>query len=140
LKREHLLSAAAARLLKLTVVCLMLAAASAGSSAQTPPGESRAPSTPPPTQAAGADADEEFELNIEQRRISEKDFHAETAVETGGERGLQLGVGVALRASDIEVLLLGVHGHVRFRGSLAPVLRLLEARRAAPPAAQPPPP
>lgn len=116
----------------------MLAAAAAGSSAQTPPGESRAPSTPQPAQAAGADADEEFELNIDQRRISEKNFHAETAVETGGAHGLQLGVGVALSASDIEVLLRNVRGHVRFRGNLAPVLRLLEAHRAAPAQTTPP--
>jgi hypothetical protein len=75
------------------------------------------------------------------RRINEKDFHAETAVETDGARGLQVGVGVALRASDIEVLLRNVRGHVRFRGSLAPVLRLLNARRAAtatPPQPTPP--
>jgi autotransporter translocation and assembly factor TamB len=112
----------------------MLAAAPAGSSAQTPPVEPRAPSSPQPAQAAGANAVEEFELNIDQRRISEKDFHAET----DGAHGLQLGVGVALRASDIEVLLRNVRGHVRFRGNLAPVLRLLEAHRAAP--AQTPPP
>lgn len=109
----------------------MLAAANAHAGAQT----QSTPATPstPPTQASGTEADEEFELNIEQRRISEKQFHAETAVETDGARGLRLGVGVALRAGDIEAMLHGVRGHVRFRASLAPVLRLLEARRAAPP-------
>ncbi len=114
-------------------MCLVLAAAPTRAFAQTP--------STPPTQATRVDADEEFELNIDQRRISEKEFHAETAVETDGSHGLQLGVGVALRASDIEVLLLGVRGHVRFRASLAPVLRLLEARRPAQtaPARQPSP-
>jgi hypothetical protein len=73
------------------------------------------------------------------RRISESDFHAETAVEAGGASGLRLRVGVALRASDIEVLLQGVRGRVRFRGNLTPVLRLLDARRAAPPPSQSPP-
>jgi hypothetical protein len=110
----------------------MLSAASAGTFAQTPPAESRAPAPPQATQGSGTDADEEFDLNIDLRRISEKDFHAETAVETDGALGLQLGVGVALRANEIEVLLRNVRGHVRFRGSLAPVLRLFEGRRAAP--------
>ena len=136
----HLPAKAAALLLKSTLVCAVLSAASAGSLAQTPPAESRAPAPAQPTQAAGTDADEEFDLNIDQRRISERDFHAETAVETDGTRGLQLGVGVVLRATDIEVLLRNVRGHVRFRASLAPVLRLLDARRATPTPAQPPPP
>ena len=124
------LPAAAARLLKSIFVCAVLSAASAGTSAQTPPAGPRAPAQS--TQESGTDADEEFDLNIDLRRIGEKDFHAETAVETDGALGLRLGVGVALRASDIEVLLRNVRGHVRFRGSLAPVLRLLEGRRNAP--------
>jgi hypothetical protein len=99
-------------------------------------------STQPPqsSQPTSAQADEDFELNIDTRRINESDFHAETAVETDGTRGLRLRVGVALRASDIEVLLLGVRGHVRFRASLAPVLRLLDARRTAAPAGPAPTP
>jgi hypothetical protein len=119
---------------------VLFVAASAHASAQTRPDDAHAPTqSTQATPAAGAHADEEFELNIEQRRISEKEFHAETAVETEGSRGLRLGVGVALRASDIEVLLLGVRGHVRFRGSLAPVLRLLEARRGTSTQTPPPP-
>jgi hypothetical protein len=141
LRRAKLLSDAAACLLQVVFVFVFLAAASARAGAQTRAGEVN-PSAPPqstqPAQPTRANADEEFELNIEQRRINEKDFHAETAVETDGAHGLQLGVGVALRASDIEVLLRNVRGHVRFRGSLAPVLRLLEARRA-PPTQTPPP-
>lgn len=119
-------------------MCIILAAASAHAGAQTRAGDVNAAAPPQSTQPAGTVADEEFELNIEQRRIVEKEFHAETAVETDGARGVQLGVGVTLRASEIEVLLLGVRGHVRFRGSLAPVLRLLEARRAPRTSAQPP--
>jgi hypothetical protein len=117
----------------------MLAAASAGASAQAADARVTAPA--PPTQTDGTTADEEFDLNIERRHISEREFHAGTAVEAEGARGLRLGVGVALRTSDIEVLLLGVRGHVRFRGSLAPVLSLLDARRATtatPPLPTPP--
>lgn len=141
MRHAKFLSGATACLLQIVCVCVFLAAAPTSAGAQTRAGEVK-PSAPPPAtqpaQAARANADEEFELNIERRRIDEKEFHAETAVETDGAHGLQLGVGVALRASEIEVLLLGVRGHVRFRGNLAPVLRLLEARRAAP--AQTPPP
>ncbi|MET0648580.1 MAG: hypothetical protein ABW208_18365 [Pyrinomonadaceae bacterium] len=118
-------------------MCFVLAAASTGALAQTQTVEAPAAAPPLPTQEAGATADEDFELNIDVRRISEKDFHAETAVETDGARGLRLDVGVTLRASDIEVLLRNVRGHVRFRASLAPVLRLLDARRGTP--TRPPP-
>jgi hypothetical protein len=149
LKRTNLLSGAAARLLMLpaaarplllsVTACVFLAAASASASAQTSTAETNAPQqssqTPPQSSQTSAQADEDFELNIDTRRIDERDFHAETAVETDGARGLLLRVGVALRASDIEVLLRNVRGHVRFRASLAPVLRLLDARHvAAPPA------
>ena len=140
MRRNALLSTAVACLLQAAAVCVVLAAASAHAGAQTSAGEVNAAAPPQSTQSTHADADEEFDLNIEQRRISEKEFHAETAVETDGARGVRVGVGVALRASEIEVLLLGVRGHVRFRGNLAPVLRLLDARRAAPPSAQAPPP
>jgi hypothetical protein len=140
LKRDDLLSAAAARLLQSAVVCVVIAAASTCAGAQTSAGDVNAATPTRPTQPTRADADEEFELNIERRRIVEKDFHAETAVETDGARGVRVGVGVALRASEIEVLLLGVRGHVRFRGNLAPVLRLLDARRSVTPSAQPTPP
>lgn len=134
MRYDDLLSAA--RLFRYATACLLVVAASAYVSAQTRADEVGAP--PQSTQSAVTNADEDFELNIEQRRINEKDFHAETAVETDGTRGVQIGVGVALRASDIEVLLRNVRGHVRFRGNLAPVLRLLEARRPAPTQTPPP--
>jgi len=133
LKLRRLLSAAAVRpLLLASAACLVLAGASADALAQERAAGTQAP--PPSPRTNGATADEDFELNIDTRRISEGDFHAETAVEADGVRGLLLRVGVALSASDIEVLLHGVRGRVRFRASLAPVLRLLDARRAPAPA------
>lgn len=145
MKRTKLLSAAACSLLKSaarsllksTVVCFVLAAASASAPAQTQTDEARAAAPPQSARESGATADEDFELNIDLRRISEKDFHADTAVETDGARGLRLDVGVTLRATDVEVLLRNVRGHVRFRANLAPVLRLLDARRGTP--TRPPP-
>jgi hypothetical protein len=138
----NLLSNPAASLLRFALLCAVLAAAAASSAAQTrDEREAAAPSQPSQPSQPRATADEDFELNIDVRRINESDFHAETAVETEGAAGLLLRVGVSLRASNIEVLLRAVRGRVRFRASLAPVLRRLEARRGdAPAAARPTPP
>ena len=135
-RRTDLRQLAGACLRRAAAVCLLFAASSADAPAQSPPAP---PPSPETAQRAGAAADEDFELNIDVRRIVERDFNAETAVEAGGASGLRLGVGVALRAQDIEVLLQGVRGRVRFRGNLAPVLRLLDARRGAANATQSPP-
>jgi hypothetical protein len=91
---------------------------------------------PPPQQQSSAstdrtDADENFELNIAERRITERDFAASTSVEAGEEsaRGLRLRVGVEVGASEIDVLLRNVRGRVRFRATLERVLERLTARR-----------
>jgi hypothetical protein len=123
-----------------TTVFIFILTAHAHASAQTRPGDAPAPSANAQApRAESSNADEDYELNIDQRRIHEADFHAETAVSTDGARGLQLNGGVALRASDIDVLLRNVRGRVRFRATLDPVLRLLDARRAASPPSQPAP-
>lgn len=133
--------AAGSTLGRVAAVCFLVASASVVVAAQTRAGESPAPATTPTAAHSGATADEDFELNIDVRRINERDFQAETAVEAGGATaGLRLKVGVALGAQDIDVLLQGVRGRVRFRASLAPLLRLLDARRGAPAPAQSPPP
>jgi hypothetical protein len=82
-------------------------------------------------EARGA-ADEDFDLNIVERRITEPDFFASTEVSAGDEaaRGLSLRVGVAVGADRIDVLLRNVRGHVRFRASLDALRRVLDARRA----------
>ncbi len=136
MKRTNFRRAAAPALRRVAAVLFLVAFAYASASAQTRAGEPPAP--PPAAPQTGATADEDFELNIDVRRINESDFQAETAVEAGAAAGLRLKVGVALRAEDIDVLLQGVRGRVRFRASLAPVLRLLDARRAAPAPAQSP--
>ncbi|HJR08984.1 MAG TPA: hypothetical protein VJ842_17125 [Pyrinomonadaceae bacterium] len=88
--------------------------------------------TPAATNAQG-DVNEDFELNITERRITEHDFLASTAIEAGEEsaRGLSLRVGVGVGASEIDVLLRNVRGRVRFRGSLEALQRILDARRPA---------
>lgn len=77
-------------------------------------------------------ADETFELNITERRITERGFTASTAVEIGEEtaRGLLLRVGVDVGADEINVLLRNVRGHVRFRATLDRVLERLNSRPA----------
>ena len=77
-------------------------------------------------------ADETFDLNIAERRITEHDFAASTSVEVGGEaaRGLVLRIGVEVGAEEINVLLRNVSGHVRFRATLERVLERLRAERA----------
>ena len=127
--------------LQLTTICLLLFAAPicAQTRATDAPARDARRTAAQSETAPSSSADEEFDLNIDLRRINEGDFHAETSVSTDGARGLRLNVGVALRASDIEVLLRNVRGHVRFRASLDPVLRLLDARRDAAPRSQPVP-
>jgi hypothetical protein len=77
-------------------------------------------------------ADETFELNITERRITERGFKASTTVEVGEEtaRGLLLRVGVLASADEINVLLRNVRGRVRFRATLDRVLQRLNARPA----------
>jgi hypothetical protein len=98
------------------------------------------PADPAPPQDATT-ADEDFELDITQRRITESDFHAETEVSAGAAEpgGFDLRVGARVRAEEIDVLLRNVRGRVRFRASLAPLLRLLDARRVQRPAPASPP-
>lgn len=91
-----------------------------------------------PSQSAASDseartnADETFELNITERRITQRDFAASTSVEAGEEsaRGLNLRVGVAVGAESIDVLLRNVRGQVRFRATLDRVLERINSRRA----------
>lgn len=112
----------------------------AAGSQQNPPAPRVAPPASPAAQNAGAgNVNENFELNIAERRITERDFYASTAIETdaGDSHGLSLRVGVGVGASEIDVLLRNVRGSVRFRGSLEVLRRILDARReptATPPA------
>lgn len=131
------------------IVIIVITSADAAAQTDAPP----APPTPPRARveqqqqqsaAPRTAADEEFELNITERRINEADYEASTAVEAGdvGASGLSLGVGVMLRAAEIDVLLRNVRGRVRFRGNLEPLLRRLglQRREVTTPAPAPAPP
>ncbi len=120
------------------VFIIIIALSSALAAAQTTPVP--APREAPVVQSTTTTASEDFELNIAERRITESDFEASTEVSSNGGgagRGLDLRVGVMVRAGNIDVLLRNVQGRVRFRASLEPVLRLLNQRRAEPTSAPP---
>jgi len=117
------------------VVCALSAVAIAQQQPQGDASDSRARRVSPTAPATNtqANVDENFELNIAERRITERDFFASTSIETGeaSAHGLSLRVGVAVGASEIDVLLRNVQGRVRFRGSLDALRRVLDARRPA---------
>lgn len=125
-------------LFRLALALAFAAASTATAPAQneTAAGDAAAQTAPAP-QATRTTADETFELNITERRITERDFSASTEVEAGEEtaRGLRLRVGVSVGADEINVLLRNVRGRVNFRATLARVLDRLNTRRA--PAAVP---
>lgn len=73
-------------------------------------------------------ADENFELKIDERRITRENFEASTAVGTSDSQHLYLQIGVGLAAGKIEALLRNVRGSVRFHGTLERILELLENR------------
>jgi len=78
---------------------------------------------------------ESFELHIPDRRITQANYQAGTAVELipQDRNDLRLHVGVNLRADAIDVHLQNVTGTVRFHGSLQRILDLLNLRLKANP-------
>src|SRR5688572_10985975 len=95
--------------------------------------QERVPPVVDPVQRVSAD--ETFELNIVERRITENNLVAATSVgfESREGKNLSLNVGVELRAEKIEVLMRNVTGTVRFRGSIQKILDLVNSRPARPP-------
>jgi hypothetical protein len=132
---------------RLWAAACVLAVCASGARAQEPRPEGGRPQRPaadagrPGATAVRGEADESFELNISERRITEQNFFASTAVAAGeeGARGLDLRIGVAVGAERIDVTLRNVRGSVRFRGSLDALRRVLDARRPAESAAPPAP-
>ena len=96
-------------------------------------GQQKLPPTSDPAQRVTID--ETFDLNIVERRITEKDFFAATSVGFDSREGtnLSMNVGVEVRAGKIDVLMRNVTGTVRFRGSIQKVLDRLNSRPAPPP-------
>ena len=130
--RRTLLQAAATAAILIISACASPAMAQEESWGTTTPAPAIKQQNVAPDSTQRTQADETFELNITEKRITERDFAASTSVEAGEEsaRGLRLRVGVELGASEIDVLLRNVRGSVRFRATLERVLDRLNARRA----------
>lgn len=121
-----------------SLAAFVLACSMAAPAAAQEPGT---PSTPTPQQPAqetasepaAVTADEDFELNITDRRITEERFEASVAVEirTGQseEQGLAVGVGARVGARRIDVRLRNVRGRVRFVASLEEVQEVIDSHR-----------
>jgi hypothetical protein len=72
-------------------------------------------------------------LNITERRYSQENFEASTAIRTNGDGNeLKVQVGVAVAAGRIDLLLRNVHGTVRFRGTLQRIFEVIGDRAASP--------
>lgn len=122
---------------RLALVLIIIAASYAVGSSQTSGNLAAEAPVAPQTATETVNrttANETFELNITERRITERDFAASTTVEVGEEtaRGLLLRVGVSVGADEINVLLRNVRGRVSFRATLERVLQRLNARHPAP--------
>lgn len=113
---------------RLFFVAAMTAVFSLLASAQTLPANQTA--TAPQNQIT---ADENFELNIVQDRITETNFQRSTSVELKDEsRGnLRVEAGAGVRAEQISVFLRGITGRVTFRASLEPILKRIERLKTA---------
>ncbi|HEX5702610.1 MAG TPA: hypothetical protein VFX97_05280 [Pyrinomonadaceae bacterium] len=113
---------------RIVSISAIVAAAAVGCASQQ-----KLPPTPDPVQRVSAE--ETFDLNIVERRITENDFFAATSVGLDSREGknLSMNVGVEVRAGKIDVLMRNVTGTVRFRGSIQKVLDRLNSRPARPP-------
>ena len=74
---------------------------------------------------AATTANEDYELKIGESRKTETDYVRSTAVAVN-QSNVSVGVGAEVRARQIDVLLRGVTGRVRFRASLESLRRRLE--------------
>lgn len=93
------------------------------------------PDSPAKSEAASGiptKADENFVLNIQERRIVRENLEAATAVGTNhAARNLNLNVGVAITVARINVLLRNVQATVRFRGNVERIVEIINKRQEA---------
>jgi hypothetical protein len=120
---------------RLIFISLILSAFSLSGLAQEP--ASRVAEQSPPNSVRRPNADETFQLNVDERRFSQDNFEVSTAVgtEQDTQGGLNLQIGVGLAAGRIDVLLRNVRGNVRFRGTLDRVLEMINRRAPSRPLA-----
>ena len=107
------------------ILCLTVLAGATVFSA--PAQETKAPKPASQTEVQST-ANEDFELNISSERITETNFARSTSVGlTNNNRGsLRVEVGVGVRGEQIDVLMRGIYGRVRFRASLEALRQRIE--------------
>lgn len=74
-------------------------------------------------------ADENFQLNIGEKRTVEKNYERSTQVSINSDnsqKSLSVGVGAAVKAESINITLRGITGTVRFRASLESLQQRIE--------------
>ncbi len=76
-------------------------------------------------------ADENFKLNITDKKTVETDYEAKTEVSTGAENraNITVNVGAAVRAERITLTLRNIFGDVRFRASLEKITNQIKLLR-----------
>lgn len=108
----------------------------AGISAQAANDDTSAQRSDDSIDVSRTEIDEEYDLDIAEKHIDLGRLDASAALELHDGERLSLSVGVGISAEDVEITLREVHGHVKFRASLATVLdgiRELRGRLANPP-------
>ena len=81
------------------------------------------------SQTQTADLDEDFDLNIIERHITETNFERSLQAQLNTD-SVRLQVGVSAEAETIDLILRGVTGHVRFRASLERVRQRIARLRS----------
>ena len=102
-----------ARILPATIFGLILSCAAYSQNNNVPP----------------TSADENFQLNIPESRVTETNYERSTSVALSGDsnrRGIFLRVGATATGEKIEITLLNVTGNVRFRASLDEIKKRIE--------------
>ena len=76
-------------------------------------------------------ADENFKVNITDKKIVETDYESKVELNVNSEKqpNVSVNVGAAVRAERITVTLKNVFGDVRFRGSLEKILNQINLLR-----------
>ena len=79
-------------------------------------------------------ADENFKVNITDKKIVETDYESKVELNVNSENqpNVSVNVGAAVRAEQITVTLKNVFGDVRFRGSLEKILNQINLLRPPP--------
>lgn len=99
-------------------------------------GEVKAQETGVSPSASAVEKEENFRLDITEKRTTEENYQRSTEIRIDNNR-LNVGAGASVGARKINILLRGVKGEVTFRASLEPLrTRIEELRKKLQPSSQ----